>query len=144
MKQGFYSLPLQLNLVMEGEDLPVCSLEESIHQHIHLILTTAFGEIQYDESFGCLVWDADFDNLTAVNRMREQIKKSVLAVLQQYETRLEKIKTEVYIKQEELQMKVNGKQVKKRIDIQVSGIIRSTRSPYIFNDHFFAGPLSYQ
>jgi phage baseplate assembly protein W len=144
MKQGFYSLPLQLNLVMEGEDLPVCSLEESIHQHIHLILTTAFGEIQYDEGFGCMVWDADFDNLTAVNRMREQIKNSVLAVLQQYETRLERIKAEVYIKQEELQVKVNGKQVKKRIDIQVNGIIKSTRSPYVFTDHFFAGPLSYQ
>ena len=144
MKQGFYSLPLQLHLVMEGKDLPVCSLEESIHQHIHLILTTAFGEIEYDEGFGCIVWEADFDNLTAVNKMRDQIKNSVLSVLQQYEARIEKIRAEVYIRQEEVRMQVNGKRVKKRIDIEVTGVIKSTRSAYTFTDRFFVGPLSYQ
>lgn len=144
MKQGFYSLPLQLNLVMEGKDLPVCSLEDSIHQHIHLILTTAFGEIEYDAGFGCIVWEADFDNLTAVNKIRDQIKSSVIAVLQQYETRIEKIRAEVYIRQEEVRMQINGKRVKKRIDIEVTGLMKSTRTPYQFTDRFFVGPLSYQ
>jgi phage baseplate assembly protein W len=144
MKQGFYTLPLQLNLVMEGKDLPMCSLEESIHQHIHLILTTSFGEIEYDGGFGCIVWEADFDNLTAVNKMRDQIKNSVLSVLQQYETRIEKIKIEIFIAQEELKTLIKGKRVKKRIDIQVTGVLKATRMPYTFIDRFFVGPLSYQ
>ena len=144
MKQQFYSLPLRLDDVIQGQHLTVCSLEESIDQHIHLLITTSFGEIEYDKSFGCIVWETDFDNLTTVNKLRDEIKQSVAEIIQKYESRLEKVKVEVSIRQEELPIKINGRHVKKRIILQVVGIVKSTRRPYSFTDRFFAGPLSYE
>ena len=144
MKHRYYSLPLRLDEVIQGKNLPQCSLEVSIIQNIHLLMTTAFGEIEYDQSFGCIILETDFDNLTAVNRLRDQVKQSIIAVLQQYEKRLDKIRVEVTIRQEELPAKINGRHVKKRIIVQVSGFIKSTHQPFSYVDNFFAGPLSYQ
>ncbi len=144
MKHRYYSLPLRLDEVIQGKNLEQCSLDDSIVQNIHLLMTTAFGEIEFDQGFGCIIWETDFDNLTAVNRLRDQVKQSILSVLQQYEKRLEKIRVEVTIRQEELPAKINGRHVKKRIIVQVNGLIRSTHQPFNFIDSFFAGPLSYQ
>jgi phage baseplate assembly protein W len=144
MKQQYYSLPLRLDDVIQGQHLTACSLEESIDQHIHLLITTSFGEIEYDKSFGCIVWETDFDNLTTVNKLRDEIKQSVAEIIQKYESRLEKVKVEVSIRQEELPVKINGRHVKKRIILQVAGMVKSTRRPYSFTDRFFAGPLSYE
>ncbi len=124
---------------MQGKNLPQCSIEESIGQQLHLLMTTAFGEIEHDQEFGCIVWETDFDNLTAVNRMRDQIKQSVVAAIKKYETRLENVTAEVSIQQELMR----DNQAKKRITLSVKGIIRSTRQPFSFKDSFYSGPLSY-
>jgi phage baseplate assembly protein W len=144
MKQHYYSLPLRLDEVIQGQHLSVGSLEESIDQHLHLLITTSFGEIEYDKTFGCIVWETDFDNLTTVNKLRDEIKQSVAEIIQKYEPRLERIKVDVTIRQEELPARINGRHVKKRIILQVNGIVKFTRRPYSFTDRFFAGPLSYE
>jgi phage baseplate assembly protein W len=144
MKQHYYSLPLRLDEVIQGQNLSVGSLEESIDQHLHLLITTSFGEIEYDKTFGCIVWETDFDNLTTVNKLRDEIKQSVAEIIQKYEPRLEKVKVDVVIRQEELPARINGRHVKKKIILQVNGIVKFTRRPYSFTDRFFAGPLSYE
>jgi phage baseplate assembly protein W len=143
MQNTFYTLPLRLDLVMKGESHETCLLRDSIAQHIHLIITTTFGEMQHDEAFGCVIWETDFDNLTASNKIREQIKLSVQNSVQRYEARLEKVKVEVYLKEEELRSKVNGRHVKKRLDVQVSGVIGLTSEAFLYRDNFYTGPLSY-
>jgi phage baseplate assembly protein W len=143
MAKEYYSLPLQLNKIMQGEILPTCSLSESISQHIHLIITTSFGEMQQDQQFGCSIWDCDFDNLTATNKLRENIKSSVKFAITKYEQRLEQIKVEIFIKEEELMTKINGRQVKKRMDVHIHGINKLTSEKFFYLDHFFTGPLSY-
>lgn len=143
MKYRYYSLPLRLDEAVQGRNLQQCSVEESIGQHIHLLITTAFGEIEYDPRFGCVVWDMDFDNLTAVNRMRDGIKGSVISAIQQYEPRLTKVSAEVYIQQELTTAGGGGTQAKKRVTLVVTGIIQSTHQPFSFKDSFYSGPLSY-
>jgi len=143
MKHRYYSLPLRLDEVMQGENLPTCSMDDSIYQHIHLLVTTAFGEIEYDEKFGCIVWDTDFDNLTAVNKMRDIIKQSLVTVIRKYETRLEKVNAEVSINQELTSGSQDAKQVKKRVRLQITGLIKSTHLPFSRTFSFFSGPLSY-
>ena len=143
MAVAYYSLPLRLDKVLKGDLHDKCSLKESIAQHIHLIITTSFGEMQHDESFGCSIWDCDFDNLTSANKIKENIKISIQHAVNKYEHRLEQIKVEVYIKEQELQTKINGRQVKKRIDVQLTGINKVTSEAFFYQDHFFTGPLSY-
>jgi len=63
--------------------------------------------------------------------------------VQQYEPRMQNIKVDVLIKQEEQFVKINGRQVKKMLDITISGCLASTKEPISYNDRFFTGPLSY-
>jgi phage baseplate assembly protein W len=139
----YYTLPLRPDKLMRGESHEKCGVKESIEQQIHLIMTTTFGEMQQDEEFGCSIWDCDFDNLTAKNKIRENIKLSLQQSVLKYEKRLQSVKVEVYIKEEELNTTINGRQVKKRMDVHVSAVNKVTNEPFSFQDSFFTGPLSY-
>lgn len=139
----YYTLPLRPDKLLKGEPHDKCSLHESITQYIHLIITTAFGEMQQDEHFGCGIWDTDFDNLISNNKIREKIKSSVYHSVTGYEKRLQSVKVEVFIKEEELPNKINGRQIKKRLEIQLTAVNKMTNEPFSFRDSFYTGPLSY-
>jgi phage baseplate assembly protein W len=143
MSQEYYSLPLQLHKVITGEVAKKCSLKDSIAQHLHLIITTSFGELQQDDQFGCSIWDTDFDNLTATNKLRENIKLSIQKSVLAYETRLENVRVELFIKEQELHTKINGRQVKKQMEINILANNKITSELFTYNDTFFTGPLSY-
>lgn len=128
---------------MKGDLHDRCSMRESINQHINLIITTAFGEMQQDENFGCGIWDCDFDNLTSSNKIREKIKLSVQQAVTNYEQRLQSVKVDVFIKEEELNTTINGRQVKRKMDIQVTAVTKLTSEQFSERYSFFTGPLSY-
>ncbi len=96
-----------------------------------------------DINYGCWIWENDFDNLTNNNKIREQIKQSLLFSVQKYEPRIQNVKVDVMIKQEELLARINGRHVKKMLDITVTGKLVATKENFIYNDRFFTGPLSY-
>jgi phage baseplate assembly protein W len=141
---AYYTLPLSLDMVLQKQDLPRCSLQQSVYNHIHLILTTAFGEMSNDPNYGCAIWENDFDNLTSNNKIREQIKQSLLKAINQYETRIQNVKIDVLIKQEEQRTVLTGRHVKKMLHINVQAVLVSTRESIQYNDQFFTGPLSYE
>jgi phage baseplate assembly protein W len=143
MSIEYYTLPLRLDKLMKGEQHEKCSMKESISQHLHLIITTAFGEMQQDEEFGCSIWDFDFDNLRSYNKIREKIKISVQQSVLKYEKRLESVMVDVFIKEQELNTTLNGRHVKKRLDIQITAVNKLTNEKFVFQDSFFTGPLSY-
>jgi phage baseplate assembly protein W len=143
MSIEYYTLPLRPDKLMKSEQHEKCSLKDSIAQHIHLIITTAFGEMQQDEQFGCSIWDCDFDNLVSNNKIREKIKLSVQQSIMKYEPRLEMVKVDVFIKEQELNTTINGRQVKKKLDIQITAVNKVTSEKFQYQDSFFTGPLSY-
>jgi phage baseplate assembly protein W len=144
MKQQFYSLPLALEQVLQKKELPVCSLQQSVAQHLHLIITTAFGEFPADENFGCSIWEHDFDNLTSTHKIKEWILQSLLASVQQYEKRLGGVRIELTIRQEEAADHSNGCRVKKKYLVLLTGTLQATNEKFSYQDIFFTGPLSYQ
>jgi phage baseplate assembly protein W len=144
MKPGFYSIPFNADLLMQQKGHPKCTLKQSIAQYLHLIITSAFGEIPADEDFGCSIWDYDFDNITSVHKLNELVKQSLTKAVQQYEKRLYNIKVELQVRQEELKDNMKGHRVKKRMDITITGLLQSTNENFIYTDSFFTGPLSYQ
>lgn len=143
MQLEYYSLPLALDKVMRQREHPKSSLQQSVKQHLHLLLTTAFGEMPSDESFGCGIWDHDFDNVTSVHKLKELIRQSLLKVIADHERRLGQLRIELSIVQEEVAEGEVAHRVKKRISITVSGVLHSTNEPLVFRDSFFVGPLSY-
>jgi phage baseplate assembly protein W len=139
----YYTLPLRPDKLLKGEMHDKCKLKTSIEQHILLILTTAFGEMQQDELFGCDIWDCDFDNITAGNKIRERIKLSIQQSILKYEERLQSVKVDVFIKEQELNSTLNGRHVKKRLDVVITAVNKITSEQFTYRDSFFTGPLSY-
>jgi phage baseplate assembly protein W len=144
MNLEFYSIPLRPDVLMRQEEHLKCTLKQSVAQYLHLIITSAFGEIPADEDFGCSIWDYDFDNITSVHKLNELIKQSLTKSVQQYEKRLYNIKVELMVRQEELKDNLLGHRVKKRMDITITGQLQSTNEHFIYTDSFFTGPLSYK
>lgn len=144
MKQQFYALPLTFAGVMQKKEHPTCTLQQSVAQHLHLIITTAFGELPTDEHFGCSIWDHDFDNITSSHKIKEFIRESLLNSIEQYEKRLCHVRADLVIRQEEVSDQTNGCRIKKKITITISGLLQSTNERFIYEDSFFTGPLSYQ
>lgn len=144
MPSEYLSLPLQLERVMKQAELPKCSLLESVKQHLHLLLTTGFGEFPGDASFGCGIWDHDFDSVSSVHKLKETIRLSLLQAIQQKEPRLGHPRVELTLTQEELPQAAGARRVKKRIDVTIYGTLLLTNERFPPHKYtFFVGPLSY-
>jgi predicted component of type VI protein secretion system len=143
MRLKYYTLPLEPELLMQKKAHPGCSLKQSVGHHLHLIITTAFGEMQSDEDFGNSIWDHDFDNVTARTRQQEWMKQSLLLAIRKHEKRLDGIKVDVLVQQEELNALSTERRIKKRLDIFITGRLTATSEDITFRDSFFVSPLSY-
>ena len=143
MQFEYFTLPLALDDVMRKKKLKKCTPQQSVMQHLHLLLTTAYGEFPGDESFGCGIWDNDFDNVSSAHKVKEMIRQSLLQSIQAKEKRLGNVRVELTIIQEELADSGGNRNIKKRIDITVTGILQLTNERLQFRDSFFVGPFSY-
>jgi predicted component of type VI protein secretion system len=143
MPISYYSLPLDLGLIIKKAELPRCSLRTSVAHHLHLLLTTSFGELLSDEQFGSSLWDADFDNEDHRSRHREMILQSLLATIRRYETRIENVRAEATLYQEEIAAITNNTRAKKRLDVVIHATVKATNEPIVYRDNFFISPLSY-
>jgi hypothetical protein len=142
MQLEYYSLPIALHRILYKQELQKCSLQQSIIQHLHLLVTTSFGEVPGNERFGCNIWDNDFDNVTSPHKLKEIIRQSLLQSIQEQEKRITNVKVELVIFQDELADISGARRIKKRIDLAVSAIIQLTNERIQFRDTFFIGPFS--
>lgn len=142
MQMEFYSLPLAVEKVMNKGEHPKCSMQQSVIQHLHLLLTTAFGGFPADERFGCGIWDNDFDNVTSAHKLREYIRETLYESISEQELRLGNVRVEIFLRQEEVAGQ-SMRNIKKKIDVTISGVLLLTNEKLSFRDSFFVGPLSY-
>ena len=139
----YYKIPLQLNAVMEGTELPSCDLRESISRQLQLIIMTRFGEHRSDPSFGCEIWDLDFELIVSAGRWEEKLRKSLLSSVTEHELRLNQPEITVAITDiEKFNTIKQYTEIKKRVDIHISGIVRATGEPFHFHTNMFLSPLS--
>ena len=143
MANEYYELPIKPLKLFNKHQIKYCDLKESIAHFIHLINTTHFGECRFDYSFGCAIWDVDFDNLRTSNSLKSKIVKSLNDSINKHETRLDNINVTVSIKQEESNDDINTNCIKKRVDISVKGMVKKTNEPFSYVEYFYIGPLSY-
>jgi len=119
----------------------MCSLKESVAGMIHLIATTSFGECKHDESFGCGIWDHDFENISNAEAFKESVKGSMASAIARYEKRIEYVNIDVEI--EQVMTMVKRRKIKNRIVLNVKGKLVKTNEDFKYNETFFIGPLSY-
>tara|TARA_R110000751_G_scaffold135_1_gene515 strand:+ start:6093 stop:6476 length:384 start_codon:yes stop_codon:yes gene_type:complete len=119
-----------------------CSIKESISHSIHLLTTSYFGECTFDDTFGCSIWNVDFDNLSSVNKIKSVISDSLLESLKNHEKRLTNVYIDVSIKQEEITQKESSI-VKKKVSLKIIGKVKKTNEDFMYKEYFYIGPLSY-
>lgn len=143
MQFEYYTLPLELGSVIKKQALSKCSPRQSIAHHLHLLLTTSFGELLSDPSFGNGLWEEDFDNVTYRGKQKEQILQSLVRAVNRFEKRLEKVRVQLNVSQEEVPDGTADARVKRRLDITITGTMKATNEPVTYRDSFFISPLAY-
>lgn len=141
MITDYYRLPLQPQRLMNKQEHPRCSLPDSVAGWIHLIAVTSFGECKHDSTFGCEVWEHDFENISNSQLYRERLRSSIQQTIEKHEPRLTNIKVAIQIDQ--IDYKVERHRVKSRIKLKVDAVIKMTNETFSYSDQFFIGPLSY-
>jgi hypothetical protein len=141
MPEGYYNMPLSLGDVMRKKELGRVSLRESISAWLHLLLVSHFGEYKEDETFGCQIWEHDFENITNSQKFREDLQKAILKSVSHHEPRLADVRMDLQIEQAEVL--VGNRRIKIRIGMKIFGRIRKTNEPFMHSESFFIGPLSY-
>ncbi|WP_322545181.1 GPW/gp25 family protein [Elizabethkingia miricola] len=142
MKGFYYKLPLDFESLIRKKDIDNISLDTSIAQSIFLLATTAFGECKFDETYGTKIWEIDFDIMKRDSSLKVFIAEALEKSINTHEKRLVLKSTEVLISDYNLGT-LEKIRVKKRVIININGIILETNLPFTFSNSFFIGPLSY-
>ncbi len=142
----YYKFPINFSRLINKGELATCSLEKSIAQNTYLILTSEFGEYRFDESYGCSVWEHDFENIVSVHAWKDRMAQSVKQSLIRHELRLSNTIVRIDIGQEETTMegKKSINRIKKCVDITVSGVIAETNQPFPpYTQRLYISPFSF-
>ncbi|MCI3939165.1 GPW/gp25 family protein [Chryseobacterium aahli] len=142
MRGIYYKIPMDFESIVNKKDAEKISIDNSISQQIFLISTTALGECKFDETFGTEIWEMDFDLLKTDNSLKEFIVGSMKKSIVMHEKRLLLEDVEVSVKDHNLGT-IGKRRMKKRVVISVKGQVLETNRPFLFQNSFFVGPLSY-
>lgn len=139
----YYKTPISFKDLMEKKEIEKTNLEHSIAQYINLVATSSYGECKFDESFGCKIWEMDFDLLSDQNTLKDRIREALIMAIKKYEYRLDLADVEVSITEAKTASYNNNMRMKKKINVVVKGNVKKTNRPFNFFGYFFVGPLSY-
>ncbi len=138
----YYQIPLNFKDILKRREHVYCSFEDSIRQHLHLLITTTWGECKLDGEYGSFFWDNDFDILSTNARRKEMITHSIQYAVQQYEKRIHKVRVDVEIVQAEVKNDHEGVNLKRRVGITINGTMLKNNQPIKFQSNFFIGPFA--
>jgi phage baseplate assembly protein W len=124
-------------------ELPRCDLRKSIALNIFLIISSRFGEHRFDETYGCEIWDLDFEVVSNESSWINKVRKSVQVAAQKHEKRLEQINVDIAISMEEYLSPISGARgVKRKLTIVLKAKMLETGEDFVFNTNIFVSPLS--
>ncbi|MFC3561200.1 GPW/gp25 family protein [Pedobacter jamesrossensis] len=143
MSEKFFNKPFRLNAVFSGTGLQAADLGRSISNHIELIIFTRYGEHRFQNSFGCEIWDLDFELIVSESIWEEQFRKSLLKSITDYEFRIYNTSVDIHITEvENIYPLRQITEIKKKVDISVRALIKTTGEKYFFSTALFLSPLS--
>ena len=139
MSDAYYRLPLDLAAIVERQQLPRCSVQESIAQHLYLLLTTQFGEARFEPAFGCQVWEQDFEAMMTMH-WKDCVQDSIEEAIRNYEPRLVQARVEISLS--DFELKNVNQRIRKRLEVRVTAALHRTDEPFVFQASLFVAPLS--
>ncbi len=142
----YYKIPLSAVELFENRTLLKYNrIEESIADNIRLILTTAFGEYAFDATYGCSLWDGDFENISSDDRWKEKLSISIRKSIEQHEPRLTNVMVNTEIVQDEVKQQISNREInriKRRVDVTVDARIALTDESFWGRQKLYVSPIS--
>ncbi|RFM25601.1 GPW/gp25 family protein [Deminuibacter soli] len=139
----FYKKPFRFKRIFDNANLDTCNAGVSISQHIELIIFTRFGEHRFNTSYGCKVWELDFELIVSATLWEEQMRQSLLNAITAHEPRLYETDVTVQVTDvEKLFPFSKMMEIKKRVSVTVNARLTDTGERYFFNTSLFLSPLS--
>ncbi len=143
MSADFYNKPFNFKSIFTDRELSTADLGKSISNHIELIIFTRYGEHRHNYNFGCEIWDLDFELIISENLWEEKFRKSLLLSITTYEKRIYNVSVDVHITEVENVYPLRKiTEIKKKVDVSVRGLIKTTGEKYFFSIALFLSPLS--
>ena len=112
--------------------------------NINLIIKTHYNENHFDRSYGCLIWNIDYDTITNISKWKDEMKLHLTNSIENNEPRLDTIKIALNLEDTEISEKFRDQplKLKKKITILISGTIRHLNEPFEHIEYLYFSPLS--
>jgi predicted component of type VI protein secretion system len=136
----FYTLPLRLDRIVNKKLHALCSLQESIAQNLYLLITTGFRELRFDHSYGCIIWEQDFEILANI-KWKDTLSHSLEETINKHEERLRNVKVNVEIEEYRFSNKESVR-IKRKLNVRIAGFIVKTNEKFEFMEQIFIAPFS--
>jgi len=137
---AYYTLPLRLDSIINKKFSPLCSLQESIAQNLYLLITSDFKELRFDHTYGCSIWEQDFEIMTNI-KWKDALSNSLEETIKVHEERLKNFKVKVDIEEYKFLSKEIIR-VKRKLIIKISGYTLKTNEKFDFTEQIFIAPFS--
>lgn len=142
MNQVFYRLPIHLGSLMAGREMPTCGVGVSIAQVLYLLLHTHYGELRSDRSFGCKIWDLEFEHTISHTRWIDDLSQSMETAIRQHERRLKNPQITVQVLPVEHRIDPLPEDYRRRVTVTVNATLRETEEPFRFSTQLHLGQLA--
>jgi len=141
MREPYYRLPLRLDQVIAKEHPAMCGLKHSVAQHLHLIISTYQGESAFSHEYGCSLWDEEF-NIQFNLRWKDQVCESLKSAVSRFERRLDPEEINAYLEEKNERSGGIVVHLRRRLHIEIKGVLRQTNEPFHFRDTIFISPVA--
>ena len=138
---NYLKLPLDLSKTLNGQ-MQRCSYEESIAQHIMMLIVSRYGEVEGKEDYGSVIWDLEFNQVLKNADWEEKVRQSLEATITKYESRLKDIHVRVELTEVEEDVRNQFPNARQRVRVWVNGVMVRNDQQFNFNTHLYISPIS--
>lgn len=143
MNHLFYKLPIRFGPLMNRQEIPTCGVGESIAQLLHLLIHTRYGELRSDRSFGCRIWEVEFDRTLTTGDWSDELSVSLEAAIRQHEPRLKKAQVSISMAVVDHDSFFRQPDEYRRLaTVGVSALLTETEEPFQFYTQLHVGQLA--
>lgn len=139
MNQSLYRLPIRFGPVMAGKEIPTCGVGVSIAQTLYLLLHTRYGELRSDRSFGCTIWDIEFDRSIRTNHWIDLLRDSLETSIRQHEPRLKNPQISVEFRPVDHRSDGAPEDYQRLVTVTVNATLLETEEPFRFSTQLHLG-----
>ena len=141
MNYLYLKLPLDLSRTLNGQ-MQRCSYEESIAQHIMMLIDSRYGEVEGKEDYGSVIWDLEFNQVLKNADWEEKVRQSLEATITKYESRLKDIHVRVELTEVEEDVRNKFPNARQRVRVWVNGVMVRNDKTFKLRTHIYIRNIS--